>query len=999
MTDIRNTEKGSSFERRVARLFSLLGFVVDRDALVAGRQNDLIIEDRNGPLRHRYLVECKDQGRPVSTSQYDSFLGRLRAGKAALDPKLRGIIVSTLGFVKEAKAQSNYDDVELVTISELETSLIDFSRYVRDLIRRLEADSQLSYFVESQVRREHLSVSIPGYQAFNQWLVDPISNQLTLLGDYGTGKTTLLKHIALTVARRYESETLEDGARSRVPIFVDLRDYTQAISLKQIVLDLLDAHGVRASSYEAFQHVSEEGQLLLILDGFDEMASRGNYDVTLRNFRELNKIAKGRAKIVLSCRTHYFTTHGEVKKFHGQSDERPFMPQSYTDLYREIVNRPNFMILYLQEFDSEQVDSYLRFRCGNRWQGVRDFIERTYNLRELSRRPVLLDMIVSSEGKIGATTVPVTPGILYQVYTDIWLARNDWSSVIDADAKCELLERFAERTAHDPESQLHYRVIPELVRAWKKDLDDATAIDIDRELRTASFLVRDDLGNYRFSHRSFGEFFYARHLLAEAAKGNGTPWSHSFFKTEIYRFIRDLVSSTPKAVEKLLFWISDKESSEVMQCNAIKCLAALPKQSVKSALMFSMRGSKVKARCSAATGLAYHNSEEVVDYLIETACSDEDSRVRSNCLVSLGRINNPKGTEFLTRVLEGKEPRVGFYHYHWDIFYLAAIDFQDENLVDSCIKAAPVFSRTRNVLRKSLELCRQRWSPSAENYCHRLLEETNRPTLAATAFGLLPNRLRLPFVPKMLCFIKKHRRHHFAPALVSVMKGANDAQIEESLCDLAFDTNGATTLAKACLDILQYDYPTRLLREGRNWMQRGRGIPYKTRLELTKAILAISPKANVDMLTHFFHPNERSTVKMQVLSLIQSRFPESLGHVVTDILWERENAPMVKRYGCELLFNIDRERTINLLLIRGIHDSTGGTRVAACAILSADLEERTSIALLDRLANDHSRWVRLQALKSLCTPGRVIQTQTIIEAMQNESDADVLQCRKELIGN
>src|SRR5574341_2281653 len=129
MKTIKSVEKGRNFENRVADLFSLLGYNVKTDLLIAGRQVDLFIEDRSGPLSRKYIVECKDQASPVTSAQYDSFLGRLDAAKK-MEPKLRGIIVSSVGFVKEVKAQGSYNDTELITISDLEKSIIDFSSYV-----------------------------------------------------------------------------------------------------------------------------------------------------------------------------------------------------------------------------------------------------------------------------------------------------------------------------------------------------------------------------------------------------------------------------------------------------------------------------------------------------------------------------------------------------------------------------------------------------------------------------------------------------------------------------------------------------------------------------------------------------------------------------------------------------------------------------------------------------------------------------------------------------
>jgi hypothetical protein len=110
-----------------------------------------------------------------------------------MNPRVRGIIVSSVGFTREVKAQSEFDDVELFTIADLETSLIDFRGYVRNLSRTLQDDTSLRHFVEPEAIREPMTMGMPALKLFKEWLIDPQVNQLTLLGDYGTGKTTLLR--------------------------------------------------------------------------------------------------------------------------------------------------------------------------------------------------------------------------------------------------------------------------------------------------------------------------------------------------------------------------------------------------------------------------------------------------------------------------------------------------------------------------------------------------------------------------------------------------------------------------------------------------------------------------------------------------------------------------------------------------------------------------------------------------------------------------------------
>ena len=51
-----------------------------------------------------------------------------------------------------------------------------------------------------------------------------------------------------------------------------------------------------------------------------------------------------------------------------------------------------------------------------------------------------------------------------------------------------------------------------------------TLIEIDAEIRTASFLVRDEQGRYGFAHTSYGEYFLSRTWLAASQERARRAW-------------------------------------------------------------------------------------------------------------------------------------------------------------------------------------------------------------------------------------------------------------------------------------------------------------------------------------------------------------------------------------------------------------------------------------------------------------------------------------------
>jgi len=956
---------------------------------------DIVLGEKTGPVARTYIVECKDQERPVSTAQYDAFRGRLTAAKAELGAKTQGIIVASTAFVKEAVAQSGYEEIQLITLAELEKTIIDFRQYVTDLTNTLNADPSLRYFIEPNLRPENGIIADPATPYVMQWIADPIANQLTLLGDYGTGKTTFLKHLAKYLAATYVDMVIERGGYARVPIFIDLREYAKSLSIRQLVLDFLVSHSIRFASYAAFEYMLFEGHVILIIDGFDEMASKGDPQVTLRNFRELNHVARGRAKVILSCRTHYFTTEDDLQRHHGRSPRLQLRGKSYTDLYREISARPNFMIVHLPDFDDTQVNAYVTVRCGSEADRVSSFIEKTYNLPELSRRPVLLDMIVSSHEKLLHSAEAISPSDLYDVYTDIWLTQNDWCSCLDVPTKCILLEMFANRTFDDPSIQCHYTELPRLIVDWRKDMSRPDIEEIDRELRTASFLVRDNSGNYRFSHKSFLEYFYARFLVRDVASGKGDAWKGRYFTTEVYGFLHGLLRSRLDVGKKLKLRIESCNYEEFERANAIKCLGGIDIAGLPMALSKALRDDKSdRVRLSAATALALYPVDGICEQLIKSFHEDTSKYVRSNCLAAIVRLNNDASCEFLREFVE----RFDFEHLAESAirshFYAALRYCMDWDIVRKSIERAPVRAKGHETIPTILELCKQNPSTESTMYCQRLMAATESPSLVASAITILPKDMANSFAPKIHELIRRYSGLPFVPSLITTLRGLVSERTASFLVTVI--ESGKPSEAMSAIDVVFEDYPGLFAENASRWICK-KGTPYQIRAAVAKSYGKLKTTDSLSVLMDILRRKDRVVMQRTALDLIRTLFPNYVKTAV-QVLWEKGIVPGVAQYSLEMLTRGDQDSAISLLLDKGVNATRTGVRVAACAALSHVPTAKGTGALLELLAKDHSVWVRMQALRSLCIPGRAISRDEVIAASMNEKDLKVLQLRRDLLG-
>src|SRR6185369_11149646 len=273
---------------------------------------------------------------------------------------------------------------------------------------------------------------------------------------------------------------------------------------------------------QALFHLNREGYLLLIFDGFDETIAYTEPGRYLENLRQILRAAEGKAKVLLTCRTHYFRDRPEALRRLGKAPEM-VSTQGATRLYEEIQDRPGSGVGYLMEFREEQIEQYLRKALPPPadWQAFREQIRRTYNLNDLAERPFLLEIIVKTLPRLTDRQGEVTLADLYENYCESWFSHTDFRLTLTRERKVALVEYLARLVWDSPENRVHYDLLFEKATEFFKDRP-LTIYDkerVDYEVRTALFLHRDAEGYYSFIHRSFLEFFIARTLRAGLAAG------------------------------------------------------------------------------------------------------------------------------------------------------------------------------------------------------------------------------------------------------------------------------------------------------------------------------------------------------------------------------------------------------------------------------------------------------------------------------------------------
>jgi hypothetical protein len=537
-----------SLAETVEGLLKVMGFACQDRQAFDDRARLVCIS--KGAFARPVVVVCKEG--TIEPGDVEALLSQIK------EQEMDGVLVThtRVSPAAQVRAAETGRAVRVFTLAGFYRELIDFQPYVRGLVTGYDESELSTYYVDLGCRRtDGSSVYKPMDDYVDAWQRDPARSHISILGDYGTGKTSFCRQYAAKQARRW----LADPDRERIPVLINLRDYTKTLKVDSLVTDaLVNQYGIHGATFEAFQRYNGDGKLLVFFDGFDEMAQRTGQATAVTNFWELAKVVVPGSKVILTCRTPYFHTHHEAEALlHGEMDGRvPGCPpdageRQFKDLsgdYIDLRDKPEFEIVHLEPFSDEDIQSVLQKRFPEQWEAYWKQIQDIYNLPDLAKRPVLLDMIARTlpDVREGET---VNAARLYQVYTGRWLERDvaKGRTLITPDDRRLFAEELAMEMLCSEELALHYSRIPDRVKE-RFGLEKAEEIDhFEADVRTCNFLNRDDEGNYTFVHKSFMEFFAASRLHRLMLEDRATASGPVRINEEVRFFLNNLFALEPKA--------------------------------------------------------------------------------------------------------------------------------------------------------------------------------------------------------------------------------------------------------------------------------------------------------------------------------------------------------------------------------------------------------------------------------------------------------------------
>ncbi len=407
------------------------------------------------------------------------------------------------------------ENVKIMSEYEVINGIMDFSTYFFNVISEYENNILQNHFIE--VYDENTNE--PLINSVDNFLNSEEKNGFLILGDYGCGKTSFLTNLSYKMSKAFLN-----GECDIIPLFIPLKDYVKSINFDSLFLNLF-INNCRMSniSIDVFKMLIKYKRFVILFDGFDEVAKRVNYDVKYEIFNEICKYCTGQTKVIVTCRPNYFQDNREYKNL-IQDAHLQFEPNTY--------NNAQFDDTYIAELNSSQIEQYIfsyseeLARKGIEPLQLQYWIDNTHDLMDLSKRPFLLNIIVQTlpvliEELVDQESIKINAASLYKRYTDLWLQRENskGKTLMRKEDKLHFCKYIAYKMFNNDLLSLHFSEFPKEIKEYFKDLSRIDEIDyFSHDIQSCSFMNSDGMGNFKFIHKSFMEYFVACHIATELKK-------------------------------------------------------------------------------------------------------------------------------------------------------------------------------------------------------------------------------------------------------------------------------------------------------------------------------------------------------------------------------------------------------------------------------------------------------------------------------------------------
>jgi hypothetical protein len=401
----------------VANLFRLAGHKVDTSVEINFSEIDVVAEELQGLVRKKILVECTED-KVVGIKKMRDDQQKLQVAIAHLGARAIPMHVALYGYSKNAKGFAVEHGIDTYTLEELTGRLVNFDSYIeaveKDPARTVILDEYQPTTIHYEGKPEEKT---PALELFETWLSSRNGTSprwLTVLGDYGVGKSWTLKRLLFDLLDKYKA----DPNNTLLPFFVPLQRFTKAFDFRNLILATLAMYNLSGVHLSAFEYLAQSGRIVFLYDSFDEMAQSLSRVTIRENFRQLvDGIGKSRA--IMTSRPTYF--EGKAERFlviegYGASkvhrlDEMEY--EKHTALARftqQLISKHQFARLNdLTPTQRRQLFAKVLKDKPDAKQRLDGLFARFQELENITQRAVIARLLTTVAETLATSTTVLTP--------------------------------------------------------------------------------------------------------------------------------------------------------------------------------------------------------------------------------------------------------------------------------------------------------------------------------------------------------------------------------------------------------------------------------------------------------------------------------------------------------------------------------------------------------------------------------------------------------------
>ena len=317
-------------------------------------------------------------------------------------------------------------------------------------------------------------------------ILTDLSKFLIIEGSGGIGKSTLMKHLFLS----------ELKLKDYIPIFIELKDFNEEghLDLEKLLLKKLNQfHNTFQEEY--LDYALQSGCFLFLLDGYDELYSENQKEF----FKKLNDFCDKYPE------NHYILS------------SRPYSESEFIEFQR-------FTVLKAVSFTKEQAISlitkieYPDEELKDKF--IRDLESGLYDRhKSFASNPLLLNIMLSTYNDYAE--IPQKLHLFYYRAFDTMLSKHDATksyrrkmlSDLSSDTFKECFAIFCFLTYQKAKTEFTFPEIEEIFKKFPPRIKNVLNIgDFIDDLGNALCVLYREGNRYKFTHRSFQEYFVAYFL-------------------------------------------------------------------------------------------------------------------------------------------------------------------------------------------------------------------------------------------------------------------------------------------------------------------------------------------------------------------------------------------------------------------------------------------------------------------------------------------------------